>query len=246
VPGNEVDAYSSLAEVYDEIVVDPCHAQWAGYLHEVWGWDPTPVRTVLDLGCGTGLLAAELALLGYRVVGVDSSPAMLARARERLGEDVVLAEQTLPDLTVPGVFDAAVSTFDALNYVGPDQLRTSMTAVASHLRNGGWFVFDLHTDAMMDFTAANPEVAGETAGNRFVIRSVVDLRARTCDTRIDVTRPGDGSTFAEHHRQFFHTDDAVRDAILVAGLTLVAVTDEYTHYEVDAATQRATWVARLL
>jgi hypothetical protein len=99
---------------------------------------------------------------------------------------------------------------------------------------------------MMDFTAANPRVAGEADGNRFVISSVVDLRTRTCDTRIDVTPPPDGRAYAEHHRQFFHSDDAVRGAIAAAGLTLVAVTDEYTHDEVDASTQRATWVTRLL
>ena len=36
------------------------------------------VGTVLDLCCGTGLLAGELIARGYRVVGVDASEAMLA------------------------------------------------------------------------------------------------------------------------------------------------------------------------
>ena len=49
-----------------------------------------------------------------------------------------------------------------------------MAAVALRLRPGGWLVFDLHTDAMMDFTISNPVVAGESAGNSFVITSTVD------------------------------------------------------------------------
>jgi SAM-dependent methyltransferase len=45
---------------------------------------------VLDVGCGTGALTAELAERGARVVGVDPSPEMLAEARQRLGPAVEL------------------------------------------------------------------------------------------------------------------------------------------------------------
>ena len=126
-----VEAYSRLAGVYDEIVIDPCHDRWASFLHELWSADPEGVRSVLDLCCGTGLLAGELIARGYRVVGVDASEAMLALARERLGPEVALSRMTLPDLTVEGVFDAAVCTFDGLNYLTPDELRLTMAAVAA-------------------------------------------------------------------------------------------------------------------
>ena len=118
-----VEAYSRLAGVYDEIVVDPCHGRWASFLHELWSADADGVRSVLDLCCGTGLLAGELIARGYRVVGVDASDAMLALARKRLGPEMALSRTTLPDLTVEGVFDAAVCTFDGLNYLTPDELR---------------------------------------------------------------------------------------------------------------------------
>ena len=35
----QVDAYTRLAGVYDEIVVDPCHGAWASFLHELWSDD---------------------------------------------------------------------------------------------------------------------------------------------------------------------------------------------------------------
>ena len=141
-----VEAYSRLAGIYDEIVIDPCHGRWASFLDALWSADPEGVRTVLDVCCGTGLLAQELIARGYRVVGVDASEAMLDVARERLGPDVVLGRMTLPGLTVEGVFDAAVCTFDGLNYLTPEELRRTMGEVAVHLRPGGWLVFDLHTD----------------------------------------------------------------------------------------------------
>jgi SAM-dependent methyltransferase len=47
---------------------------------------------VLELACGSGRLLAPLATAGLEVTGIDSSPAMLARARERLGREGLQAQ----------------------------------------------------------------------------------------------------------------------------------------------------------
>lgn len=238
------DPYARLAGVYDEIVVDPCYGRMAAFAHEAWSGDEEGVRTVLDVCCGTGLMAAELTALGYRVAGVDASAAMLARARRLLGPEAVLVEQTLPDLTIGGTFDAAVSTFDGLNYLTLPDMRTTLAALAGRIRPGGWFVFDAHTDALMEFTVANPVVAGEADGWSFAITNTVDALARTCDSRIEVTRAGDGDAFTERHRQHFFTDGEIRDALDAAGFDVVAVTDDYSPDPAGATSLRASWVAR--
>jgi predicted TPR repeat methyltransferase len=241
-----VEAYSRLAGVYDEIVVDPCHDRLASFLDELWSADAGRVRSVLDLCCGTGLLAGELMARGYRIIGVDASEAMLAVARKRLGPQTALSRMTLPDLTLEGVFDAAVCTVDGFNYLTPEELRLTMARVADRLRPAGWLVFDLHTDAMMDFTISHGVVAGQAAKNDFLISSVVDPSARTCDTKIVVTRPRDGDPFCERHRQYFHTDTDVRASLQDAGFAVTAVNEEYTQRPADAATLCATWTARRL
>jgi SAM-dependent methyltransferase len=228
----------------DVLTPPPPHDRLASFLHELWSVDAGGVRSVLDLCCGTGLLAGELIGRGYRVVGVDASDAMLALARKRLGPEAALSRLILPDLTIEGVFDAAVCTFDGFNYLSPDELGLTMAALAHRLRPAGWLVFDLHTDAMMDFTISNGVVAGESAGNDFVISSVVDPGARTCDTRIELTRPRDGDPFCEQHRQYFHTDADVRSSLQDAGFEVTAVSEEYTHQPANASTLRATWTAR--
>jgi SAM-dependent methyltransferase len=243
---DEAEPYARLADVYDEVVVDPCYDRWAAYLHELWSSDHDGVQTVLDVCCGTGLMSAELTALGYRVVGVDRSPAMLARARHLLGPDAILAQQALPELTIGGVFDAVISTFDSLNYLSPNELGTSFSAVGRRLRPGGWLVFDLHTDAMMQFTMNHPVVEGQSDGRRFVISSVVDVAARTCKTRLVMKRTDDGDIFSEQHAQHFFTDTEVRDALAAARFELVAITDEYTHTPADQSSLRATWSARRL
>jgi SAM-dependent methyltransferase len=236
--------YSRLAAVYDEMVVDPCYERWATHLHRLWKPDPAGVHEVLDVGCGTGLLAAQLTSLGYHMTGVDASQAMLERARRLLGPGAKLYQRNLPDLGIGGVFDAAVATFDALNYLGAEEFRQTLAATAALLRPGGWLVFDLHTDAMRDFTMANPVVKGTSNGRNFTISSLVDASARTCVTRIVITGSGDGDNFAEEHRQYFHRAADVLDAVMAAGCALTDVTDEYSRQPADASTLRATWTAR--
>src|SRR5262249_27714361 len=59
-----VGAYPRLAGVYDEVVAAPCHSALAGFLDELFRADEEAVAGVLDVCCGTGLLAAELAARG--------------------------------------------------------------------------------------------------------------------------------------------------------------------------------------
>ena len=240
----QVEAYTELAGVYDEIVVDPCHGALASFLHELWSDDEHVVHNVLDVCCGTGLLAVELAALGYEVVGLDGSEAMLARARRRLGSGVRLVRSTLPTLAIEGVYDAAVCTFDGLNYLTPAELRATFAALSLRLRPAGWLVFDVHTDAMMAFTASRPVVHGEQGEHRFVIRSFVDTCVRTCDTSIEVESSDGGGGFSEHHRQYFHPDVDMRSSLVVAGFEVTAVRDGYSERPADASALTATWIAR--
>ncbi|MQY38807.1 Ubiquinone/menaquinone biosynthesis C-methyltransferase UbiE [Streptomyces sp. RB17] len=63
-------------------------AAWAARLRS---WLPERPADVLDLGCGTGSLSLLAAEQGHRVTGVDSSPAMVERARAKLaGRDTVI------------------------------------------------------------------------------------------------------------------------------------------------------------
>ena len=240
----QVEAYTRLAGVYDEIVVDPCHGAWASFLHDLWRGDEHGVRNVLDVCCGTGLLAGELAALGYQVVGLDGSEAMLARARRRVGSEVRLVRSTLPALAVDDVYDAAVCTFDGLNYLTPADLRSTFAALSLRVRPAGWLVFDVHTDAMMALTASQPVVHGQQGEYRFAISSLVDTRARTCDTRIEIVPLDGGGAFSEHHRQYFHRAADMRSSLVDAGFAVTAVRDDYSERPVDASALSATWIAR--
>lgn len=100
-----------------------------------------PVECLADLGCGTGLLGPLVRDRAIRLVGVDLSPRMIARAEERGSYDE-LVEGELTDYLRqrPASVDVLVSA-DTLNYIG--DLRPVFLAAHAALRPGGLFVFTL-------------------------------------------------------------------------------------------------------
>jgi ubiquinone/menaquinone biosynthesis C-methylase UbiE len=81
--------YDRLAPVYGE--GEYFRARRAAVLSTI-GTELADARAVLDLGCGNGAYAGELAARASaaRVVGADLSPAMLRQARRRLGANMPL------------------------------------------------------------------------------------------------------------------------------------------------------------
>jgi len=93
------------AATYDE-VADPQEA-WAREIIERARFQPG--ERVLDAGCGSGRVTKLLLERGVRVVGVDADPAMVAKARQELPEDVPVLRQDLLDLRLDEPVDAVFS-----------------------------------------------------------------------------------------------------------------------------------------
>ena len=56
---------------------------WQFHREQFLGLLPPPGRQTVDIGCGEGRLARDLKGLGHRIVAIDSSPSLVAAARER-------------------------------------------------------------------------------------------------------------------------------------------------------------------
>jgi predicted TPR repeat methyltransferase len=103
-------------------------------------WPALPQNpAALDLGCGTGLAGVPLKPRLGRLSGVDVSPAMIARARERGIYDDLETADLIAFLERPGPAYDLVIAADVLIYFG--DLAPVMRGVARHLRQAGRFVF---------------------------------------------------------------------------------------------------------
>lgn len=101
--------------------------------------------SVLDAGCGTGRVAAELARRGIEVVGADRDASMLATARER-APSVEFVEADVADLDLGRVFDVVVMAGNVPLFCEPDRRRELVGGCARHLGPGGRLVAGFQTD----------------------------------------------------------------------------------------------------
>ena len=144
------ETYRALAGCYDEMTQDVRYPAWADFLEKLFSREKRPVKTVLDLACGTGTMSFLLAQRGYEMIGVDFSPEMLAIAAgkelEGEGEPPIFLCQTMEELDLYGTVDACVCLLDSVNHVTrPDKLYRAFQRVHLFLEPGGLFVFDVHT-----------------------------------------------------------------------------------------------------
>ena len=123
------------AEVYEAFFLPALFAQWAGKMAEAAAIGPKDV--VLDVACGTGVLARHLAAkVGPegRVVGLDVNGGMLAVAR-RQGPEVHWQQGTAEALPFEtGVFDAVVCQFGLMFFEDRQRALAEMKRVC---RPGG-------------------------------------------------------------------------------------------------------------
>jgi SAM-dependent methyltransferase len=104
------------------------------------------VSRILDLGCGTGRHAVEFAARGFDVTGVDSSEAMLNRARTRPhagGGALEFIQGDARTWRPAAPFDAVLMNFNVLGYMNSnDDLTAALATARASLRAGGVFVAD--------------------------------------------------------------------------------------------------------
>ena len=130
----------------EQVDLDEYDARWArmaaageavhGEADVVAGFEPA---RVLDAGCGTGRVAAELARRGIEVVGVDADPDMIERARRR-APDLAWVRGDLATLDLGRTFDVVVLAGNVLPFVEPADRAAAVAACARHLDVGGRLV----------------------------------------------------------------------------------------------------------
>ena len=151
--------------------------------------DPLPVSTVLDAACGTGRHSGYLAARGHRIIGVDRSAAMLARARAKLPQSD-FREGDLEALPLASAsVDVAVCALALVHLAEPDR---AVAELARVVRPGGRVIIsDVHPFVvLLGWQAQFRTAGGDTGFMRLHPHLPSDycrafaaagLRVRTCD-----------------------------------------------------------------
>lgn len=104
----------------------------------------SPANSVLDIACGTGLIASRLAQGGHTVVGADPAMAMLQVAQRRPGGDLVVwIASTAQTLSLERRFDRIMMTGNAFQVLLTEQdLQAALLVMQRHLAPSGRIAFE--------------------------------------------------------------------------------------------------------
>jgi len=143
-------AFKDYARYYDLLYRDKDYASEAEFVHQLIQKHAPGARSILELGCGSGVHAQYLAKLGYRIHGVDMSTEMLEYAEERrIGMDrdqserISFVQGNIHNINLGRNFDAVIALFHVMSYQPSNSdLKDSFATAKNHLIKDGVFIFD--------------------------------------------------------------------------------------------------------
>jgi SAM-dependent methyltransferase len=220
--------YTDDAELYD-IAFDWDASEEVDWLLERLG---PHCHSVVEPGCGSGRMLDAFASRGLEVMGIDSSPSMVALARKRLRGRGVIHLADMTDFDLGRTFEGAVSPINTLLHLTPAQLNRHLEAMARHLVPGARYLVQVGLVGLEQrepFASSHWEASrGDTHLRIEWVDEELDVRGGHSRqrSRIHVLRgPRAGQVIDEVHDMTAWTPDAWRSAIHASQFTQLATYD---------------------
>ncbi|WP_341367529.1 class I SAM-dependent methyltransferase [Yoonia sp. BS5-3] len=112
-----------------------------------------PGKRLLELAIGTGRVALPLSRMGFDIHGIEASPDMIAKLREKPGGDAIpVTIGDMKDVAADGPFDHVFLVFNTLfNLPSQEDQITCFANVAKQLKPGGTFLIEAFVPDFADF-----------------------------------------------------------------------------------------------
>lgn len=243
----------TFARFYDSLTADVDYRARGSFLKKLAKRHGGGFRLVLDLACGTGSLAVELARLGAEVIAVDGSREMLAQAARKsagLTPPVLYLCQEMTKLDLYGTVDTALCTLDSLNHLpGKEAIRETFRRVRLFTEPGGLFLFDMNTPEKHKDRLAGSAFVRETEEVCCVWQNSWDPREGDSGVLIDldffVWEKGDRyRRVSESFREVAFPREEIAALLGETGFELLEVQGDYTGAPPLPREERLVYVAR--
>lgn len=247
-------SFASYSRYYDLLYRDKDYSAEARYVHHLLERHVPAARDLLELGCGTGAHAAELAGLGYDVTGVDMSEGMLAAAEVRKdalpaahAKRVSFVSGDARDVRLGRRFGAVISLFHVMSYQTTNgDLAAAFTTAREHLEPGGIFLFDCWYGPGV-LTSRPSVTVKHLSDNGTDVTRVAEPKMHPDQNVVDVNytvtvadrATGNNETLRETHRMRYLFSPEVSMMLAAARLTLL----ESREWMSDRAPGFNSWAA---
>lgn len=243
--------YKRFADVYDQLVQDIPYIKWADYLQSAFlkfGQNP---ELILELGCGTGSMAIELAKRGYDVIGLDISAEMLSKAYEKAKKnktDILFINQDMRNFRLHGKVDAVLCLLDSLNYIPAlSDVKKVFKLVSKYLNPSGLFIFDLNSPYKLSTVLGQNIFYDLSDDVTWIWANTYNEKEKR--TTFDLTffvrnKEGLYERFDETHEETAYTREEITEALEYAGLNLVGCYGDLSFSEPSDKEERIFYIAQ--
>ena len=254
--GQQLEAYTGFAAVYDIFMDNVPYEEWGEYIHSLLKDRGIEDGILLDLGCGTGTMTEKLADYGYDMIGVDNSEDMLELAMEKRmesGKDILYLLQDMREFELYGTVRAIVSVCDSVNYITePEELEEVFRLVNNYLDPKGVFLFDFNTVYKYKEVMGDTVIAEDRGECSFIWDNFYyeEERINEYDLTLFIQEEQeDGSEdlyrrYQETHYQRGYTLEEMKELVERSGLVFEAAYDAVTHEASTEKSERIYIVAR--
>jgi SAM-dependent methyltransferase len=231
----QVGIYEDFGRFYDLIYRDKDYAAESEFVYSLIRKYTPDARSVLELGCGTGIHAQYLAEYGLEVIGIDQSLQMLekAEARKKAATPAIAAKQAYSlgeasRIRLGRTFDAVIALFHLMSYqVSHEDMAATFQTATEHLRPGGVFIFDYWYGpaVLREWPSVRVKrVEDESVSLVRVVEPVVHANENVVDVNyqffVQDKQSGGIETFREFHHMRYLFLPELELILAQAGLTL--------------------------
>lgn len=196
------------------------------------------VSSILDVGCGTGILAKELKNMNFEVSGIDISEDMINVANETtIGIEFTVSD--MRNFNLNKRFDMITCAFDAINYVIADEdMKDTMNNIYYHLNSNGFFIFDINTPCLYEDKHFGV-IKREFDGIHFEQILEYDRITQIGTTLFDF-----GNDDLEKHVQRAYSVEKMDEYLLNAGFEIVGRYKNFRMFPIEDRTYKVFYVAK--
>lgn len=138
------DNFRAYSKYYDLLYRDKNYQEESRYVADILRNNDPSVKTILELGCGSGSHALFLCEDGFDVTGIDRSVDMVAAARKKNISGFKPVQGDISEFHIDQKFDACIALFHVISYLtGNQSLINCFKLTNAHLKNNGLFLFDV-------------------------------------------------------------------------------------------------------